>query len=186
MRKFECKGCENHCVTTMKTVECSPSFCLYDTIKGNWHEVKEDNAENAQVDVKSEPLPNWVKVGAIGYDTHTNDYFEIVCINCTFGIVNVNLFNGGYLQHNYDIIRNHCVKAQKRPFNDKEMREIVGKSLETPGFVKFIFSYDKENKTLESYDFLYTADDLFEDDFKFEGKPCYKLEHLNNNGEWVE
>lgn len=79
-----------------------------------------------------------------------------------------------------------CVRANKRTFNDKEMKEIVGKNLETSGFVKFIYSFDKENRTLEGHDFLYTAKDLFEDDFKFNGKPCFKLEHLNEKGEWVE
>lgn len=184
MRKFKCKGCENHCELTPKERCFFPKFCPFaEGYEPVWHEVKEDNAENAQVDVKSEQLPAWVKVGAVGYDDMNNEYFEVIKVNN-------DSFRAKYIDSSDPCsglyFNEFCSEARKRPFNDKEMREIVGKNLETPGFVKFIFSYDKENKTLESYDFLYTADDLFEDDFKFEGKPCYKLEHLNEKGEWVE
>lgn len=132
---------------------------------------------------KQEQLPDWVKVGAVGYDDMNNEYFEVI-------EVNNDSFRAKYIGSSNPcsaLYFNEFVsEARKRPFNDKEMKAIVGKNLETPSFVKFIFSYDKEEGTLESHDFLYTADDLFEDDFKFEGKPCYKLEHLNEKGKWVE
>jgi hypothetical protein len=133
---------------------------------------------------KEKVLPDWCKVGEWGYNTETHGYFEIVSIDDIF--VNIYIHGYGPFQQSYGVIKKYCVEARKRKFNDKEMKEIVGKSLETPSFVKFIYSYDKDNGTLESHDFLYTAEDLFEDAFKFDGKPCYKLEHLNEKGEWVE
>ena len=189
MRKFKCVGCENnceaHCELAAYFDDYSPIFCLYDPIKVNWHEVKYNSAENAQTTAEPEQLPDWCKVGEWGYDTSREKYFEIVGVT-PFNVEVAYLDDALTTVIGISIFNADCVQAHKRPFNDKEMREIVGKNLETPGFVKFIFSYDKEEGTLESYDFLYTADDLFEDDFKFDGKPCYVLEHRNDKGEWVK
>lgn len=172
--------------------ECKPKiidhFWCADSREKQYQPRVEFDARNWQNSLikrpaKKKALPDWCKVGKWGYNTETHGYFEIVSINDIF--VNIDIHGYGHFQQGYGIIKKHCVEARKRKFNDKEMKEIVGKSLETPSFVKFIYSYDKENGTLESNDFLYTAEDLFEDDFKFNGKPCFKLEHLEN-GEWVE
>lgn len=188
MKKFECKVCDTPCVLTLDSdLSIVPSLCPYLANKStDWHEVKEDSAETSQTSVKQEKLPDWVKAGKWGYDKSLEKYFEIVIVRKPFNVEVAYLDDAWTTIIGIPVFNDDCVQANKRPFNDKEMQAIVGKNLETPSFVKFIFSYDKEEGTLESYDFLYTADDLFEDDFKFEGKPCYKLEHLNEKGEWVE
>lgn len=183
MRKFECNECGANCKVFVD--DLTPKYCLYDKEDIDWHEVKEDTTQQFG---NSEQLPDWCKVGKWGYDTKTNDYFEIVSINSLF--VNVNLFNGGYLQHGYGIIRQHCVEARKRPFNADEMRALVGEVVEHKNNLHLVTNYLEESTDNTPYVCVGTnwreAKGLIEHGYTIDGKPCFKLEHLNDKGEWIE
>lgn len=265
MRKFECKGCENHCVTTMKTIECSPSFCLYDTIKVNWYEVM-DSAENTQTTVdskqlpkltvevfdrpdcpgwaeyavvnykgrlsffsdkpkfegedygcwscsyakskhidntnfdasdwqnslierpkKQEQLPDWCKVDETYYDYGAQHYFKVTGIDDEKSEVSINWEpNMAAEVISYSIFKEFARPARKRQFNDKEMLDLVGKVLSsTCGEWRSLIIW-ASGEEVQTYYRSYRAYTLTDDDYTIDGKPCYKLEHLNEKGEWVE
>lgn len=140
--------------------------------------------ENSLVERPAKALPDWCKVEKWGYDTEDHEYFEIVDITPVF--INVRLLNGVHLQRSYNAIKKCCVEAKKRPFNEKEMKELVGKVIENPNIVLLVNAYGKHTGDIGTYCGNYTAESLMDNDFVIDDKPCYVLEHLNEKGEWVE
>lgn len=127
-------------------------------------------------------LPNWVKVGAVGYDDMNNEYFEVIEVNNDSfrakSIGSPDSCSGLYFNE-------FCSEGNKRPFNEKEMRELVGKVLETSNVALLVDAYMKVTKNIVTSCGTYNAEEL-RARFTVDGKPCYKLEHLNEKGEWVE
>lgn len=193
MRKFECNDCEADCELTIQMDEIMPSYCLYDKEKANWHEVV-DSAENAQTEqflnseqLPSNPrkLPDWFKVGAIGYDNKLNEYFEITNIDNDNVVVKF-IETSGYFSYQY--FNEFCSEARKRPFNAYEMKALVGKVIEGTSidFRALIHYYTSADDSVCTIYNSYNAKELMESHIAIDGKPCYVLEHLNEKGEWVE
>lgn len=185
MRKFECNSCEADCELTMQMDELTPSYCLYDKEKANWHEVV-DSAENAQTTSEqfgiSEQLPDWVKVGEWVYNIEKKQYQTISLINGTVTCKNID--SEGCTQYGYGAFMSDCVESRKRPFNADEMKALVGKVLRGDKFDYCALITYTEAEMIETQHYTYTSDELI-DGYTIDGKPCYKLEHLEN-GEWVE
>lgn len=185
MKKFECKDCYKKC-QTMVIIE--PKFCLLFGDKADWHEVKEvDSAENAQTTNEqfgnSEQLPDWVKVGAVGYDGMNNEYFEVIEVNNDSfrakSIGSSDSCSGLYFNE-------FCSEARKRPLNADEMKALVGRLLTTvDGDVSIATVFDNTLKELWIACKCFKNKELANSKWLLDGKPCYKLEHLEN-GEWVE
>lgn len=177
-----------------------PKFCLLFGDKADWHEVV-DSAENEQFgnseQLPSNPrkLPDWVKVGELGYEPMIG-YYKIVNFFNKGKIVQILRFenNTTYALGIKDFNPYHC-EARKRPFNADEMRVLVGKVLTDKGngnvtmVTDFINEYDKYEDynycMIYAYGEHYVAEDLI-NEYTIDDKPCYKLEHLNEKGEWVE
>lgn len=186
MRKFECKYCKKNCILTVKEHDMQLRLCPYSSfpLYANWHEVKEDSAENEQFG-NSEQLPDWVKVGAIGYDDMNNEYFEVI-------EVNNDSFRAKYIDSSDSCsglyFNEFCSEARKRPFNEKEMRALVGKKIEHENNAHIVVSYTilcGFTPYLKIGEHWQTAIHLMNNNYTIDGKPCYVLEHLEN-GEWVE
>lgn len=136
---------------------------------------------------KQEQLPDWVKVKEWGYNKSTNQYFII--IDFLTNSIRVNYFPHAFdtFISNKDIIDN-CTKARKRSFNEKEMRGLVGKVVtdEDNGNSYLINQHNKKRNDIKFGGEWLTNKDLMKDtNYTIDGKPCFKLEHLEN-GEWVE
>jgi hypothetical protein len=127
-------------------------------------------------------LPDWCKVGAIGYCIDCG-YFEVKDMQAD--TITVKAIASG-TEHCYSVIdAMFFKKARKRPFNAYEMRGLVGKVIRA-GFVYYLvhtYLEYKGGEVLIGNENHYNADGLM--GFTVDGKPCYVLEHLEN-GEWVE
>ena len=81
--------------------------------------------------------------------------------------------------------------ARLRPYNADEMRGLVGKVVTTSSgrHCTLVTAYKQEYSAIEPQvmlnKWLY-ATDLLNGGNTIDGKPCGVLEHLNENGEWVE
>lgn len=180
MRKFECNSCEADCELTMQMDELTPSYCLYDKEKANWHEVKEENTQqfgnSEQLPSNPRKLPDWFKVGEYMYLSEKGKYFKI-----TEDFMNVNLIGEKITA----ILAGKIKQAKKRPFNEAEMKALVGKVLRGDKFDYCALITYTEAEMIETQHYTYTSDELI-DGYTIDGKPCFKLEHLNDKGEWVE
>lgn len=184
MIKFECKKCLNNCIVLANDYYL-PKTCCYDFgYKPNWHEVKEaDSAENEQFG-NSEQLPDWVKVGNLVYCSKTGIYGEIKTIKDNK--IYLRLINTDeVLPVKLNMVLKNGRPARKRPLNADEMKALVGKVLETPHVALLVNAYGKVTKEVSTAWGNYTDEALMNRGFTLDGKPCYKLEHLEN-GEWVE
>lgn len=123
-------------------------------------------------------LPDWVKVGEWVYDASLREYLYV-------------------REEDYDwyvdpIARGRIKQARKRPFNDKEMKALVGKIItSTDGDVSIITDYSPHSAEYNVASVYFiggwsTADELLKGNYSVDGKPCFKLEHLNEKGEWIE
>lgn len=179
MRKFECNTCKSYCELTIQRDEFIPEYCMYDTMCVDWHEVKEENTQqfgnSEQLPSNPRKLPDWVKVGKWIYNTKRPEYFKILSLN-QLAWISDEIKNGDYIE------------ARKRPFNADEMRALVGKIIQKDNDIGVVMHYfGKDNEVLFCNSFA-TSEDLMNNNCVIysTGKPCFKLEHLNENGEWVE
>jgi hypothetical protein len=76
--------------------------------------------------------------------------------------------------------------ARKHQFNKKEMQGLVGKVFTTPdGDVSIATDFDNIMNSICICSEWFKSDELANSILQLDGKPCCKLEHLEN-GEWVE
>lgn len=175
MKKFECNGCENHCVLTTNDNHCSMVCHL---VHEDWHEVK------AETTTKSSQLPEWVKECAVGYDNEQQRYFEVTNVDEKW--VDIEYLDDGIgATCSYADIQK-CSEAVKRPFNDKEMKNLPSAfAITFDGDISMITDYDYFTKKVRLCGEWFCAEELMVSTWRIYNKPCYVLEHLEN-GEWVE
>jgi hypothetical protein len=122
---------------------------------------------------KEKALPDWCKAGKYVYDVSLREYIYV-------------------REEDYDwyidpIARGRIKQAHKRPFSAEEMQGMVGKMLDVASVIELIVGYNKCTKEIITYDDTYSAERLMgATGWRIDGKPCFKLEHLNDKGEWVE
>lgn len=185
MRKFECKKCKlEPCILEVVIdVIQLPKACPYGCKEVNWQEIKMDSAETTQTTVKYEKCFAWVKVGEWVYSAVYKEYVQISDID----EFNVSFNSGTCCSVGHKSFLEDYVPARKRKFNDKEMQSLVGKVLQYDGFTELVTSYNEQDKTISSMYFIAkNADWLMNYAVIIEGKPCFKLEHLDEKGQWIE
>jgi hypothetical protein len=165
-----------------------PKFCLLFGDKADWHEVV-DSAENAQTTNEqfgnSEQLPDWVKVGNLVYCRKTGIYGEVTAIgdnNIYIRIVN----SDEVFPAKLNMALRNGRPARKRPLNADEMKALVGRFITIENQIAMVIGYNKSSNRILIWgsNFL-SAEQLINLEVTINGKPCYKLEHLEE-GEWVE
>lgn len=161
--KCECKSakCEVEREDTFFPQYCT-CFCAK---KAYWQEVK------------AEKLPSWCKVGKVVYHKESNKFFKIATYNEEAKLIE--------LEDNGWFYLDELAEARLRPFNESEMRELVGKKI-TYKTSKEVFLVTYFNKVHVGLGHLcLTAEELFKDYTMADGSPCGVYEHLEN-GEWVK
>lgn len=126
-------------------------------------------------------LPDWCKVGEWVWAIAFNAYFKVDKVDDLF------IYGTDFPGSEYSVAINNVRQARLRPFNTEEMRGMVGKVINNPCSSRLVTAYNESDciKILTSIGW-YTADDLMTSDYTIDGKPCGVLEHLNENGEWME
>ena len=161
-----------------------PSWCPWwdRTIKhysiGNFEKWDSSDWQHSLIE-RPARLPGWCKVGEWCFcldDDGNCKYFNITKIKDNF------IYGEDW------VIDYHFVKqARFRPYNAEEMQGIVGKVVgnERGGmFLVTTFIADDGGKVCVD-SIAYKADALLYC-YTINGKPCGVLEHLSENGEWVE
>jgi hypothetical protein len=182
MKKYKCSGCYHKCpVTQDEHSDFFPINCLYFKEKtAFWTEIKEEK----ETVTECNQLPDWCEVGKRVYNIKKKQYQTIRRINGT--VICKNIDGDGCTQYGYGAFMGDCVQARKRPFNEKEMKALVGKVLENHKYLLWVEGYEKNTKRIVTLLKSFTAEELMDSDYLIDRAPCYKLEHLNENGEWVE
>jgi hypothetical protein len=169
MKKYKCSGCSKPCFIQVEDEADCPIWCAY--AKGeitDWCEVEEVVTDCNQ-------LPDWCKVGEWYYDKVIKQYLQIDSFDMAHKA-----------RWGQDLKNGVIVQARKRPFNAEEMRELVGKVIQDNiGNRSLINNYTNVDNQVTVFCAYCNADKLMKAGYTIDGKPCYKLEHLEN-GEWVE
>lgn len=135
-------------------------------------------------------LPDWCKVDAMGWHKRCG-YFKITYIDDVSKRVDIQQVEDrseGYLS--FHTVCNETVQARLRPYNADEMKALVGKVVTTSSgrHCTLVTACKQEYSSIQPQvmlnKWLY-ATDLLNGGNTIDGKPCGKLEHLEN-GEWVE
>lgn len=124
-------------------------------------------------------LSKWCKVGEWCFclDDGNCKYFKITKIKDNF------------IYGEDCVIDYHFVKqARLRPYNAEEMRGLVGMVICKGRSVHFVTGYEDVfdgEGMVHVNGGLYSANDLLQKGFTYDTRPCGRLEHLNDEGEWV-
>jgi hypothetical protein len=131
---------------------------------------------------KEKVLPAWCKVGYWVYYFPLAEYAKIEQINDGFVL---RFIDGEFITISFKDI-NNLAQANQYSFNNKELRGLVGKAFTTPSDdVSIATNFDSiRNNICIGFEW-FTGDELANSVWQLDGKPCFKLEHLNEKGEWV-
>ena len=179
MKRFECKNCEHfRCVVFCTEVLSNKSFeCKEKIFKTKWYEIAE---EEEKEEIKTDEilnLPSWCKVGEVVY--YNDSYYTIVEMN---GQYEVKITDG--VEDEW-VKTSNVQEARLRPFNEKEMRELVGEKVVGKLSERICLVVSCGKLHVSVYGYTYSNEELL-DSFTFtNGQPCGVYEHLEN-GEWVE
>lgn len=136
---------------------------------------------------KQEQLPVWCKVGETYYDYGAQHYFKVTGIDDEKSEVLISWEPAALADViSYPLFIGYAKPARKRQFNEKEMLDLVGKVLSSPSGEWRSLILWASGEEVSTYHRSYSANTLMDDGYTIDGKPCYKLEHLNDKGEWVE
>lgn len=139
--------------------------------------------------VKEDKLPDWCKVGEFVYDPNSKVYFKIKSIN-NESIVLQDPYNEDVVSNLYIefFIAQNPTQAHLRPYNTKEMKALVGRTVAPDYGAVFLVTkfVDTDEGGEVCIDGIYYNNDRLLNGFTIDGNPCGKLEHLNEKGEWVE
>lgn len=139
---------------------------------------------------KQEQLPDWVCEGALAWDKQAEEYVHVVSVTDH----EVQFDGGTYCTVAPEHVAESYDQAFERPFNEQEMRALVGKvllhkasrnaSLVT-GFTPATEINGLSDCTVYVFGRDYTDGDLMRDCL-IDGNPCKVYEHLNEKGEKVK
>ena len=133
-----------------------------------------------------EDLPDWVKVDNIGWHSEPG-YFKIIAIDDIEKRVRIQLMDGQTEKYcSFNTICTEVKHARPRPFNDKEMQDLVGKVLKHSTGNYLVTAFDNRWNQVKIESTWREREELKEFWTHLDGKPCYKLEHQNDKGEWVK
>ena len=130
-------------------------------------------------------LPAWCKVGE--WVWANNSYHKITRIEiygCSAPIISLddgNKYTFGALSW-YDVYQ-----ARLRPYNESEMRSLLGKVIEHDNLFLLVTYYDGRDNKITLNGYVADAKRLLNEGFTIDGKPCGVLEHFDpEREEWVE
>lgn len=123
-------------------------------------------------------LPEWCKVDAVGWHKRCG-YFKVTRIDDVSKRVDIQQVEDRYKGYlSFHTVCNEAVQASLRPYNEGEMRSLVGKVIESEEYAFVINSYSDVSKTVRFNGYNYTSADLLNNNLTINGKPCFVLEHL--------
>ena len=170
MSKWKCNKAAGNCIVAccveLDTEEFGPpqGRCVFDyTRQAVWERVTEEQERVEQESVqlpkmtanvfdssdwknslikRPAKLPDWCKVGAIGFE---DEYFKIIKINdksCDVQYLDPHMQDedGNIGGITFDCLR-QCHEARLRPYNADEMRGLVGKAIERHSSAYLVISY---------------------------------------------
>lgn len=137
---------------------------------------------------KKSELPDWCKVGEWVWINgrpdrlYYNGYGKITQVEPYIDV----LMGTDDNAPNTSISLDSLSPARLRPYNAEEMKSLVGKIIcgNDTNFRAMIVYADGVSGVVETIHYDYDAEELAQS-YTIDGKPCGKLEHLEN-GEWVE
>lgn len=180
MKIFECRNTKCRCKCQLKIAKDrkAPNICLYTGYNTHWAERFKETLQDKQPATDCNQLPDRYKVGElVAYYTGKGyKYFKIAKIE----------LNRLYSEDGKFSLMCDVGKARLRPYKADEMKALVGKVIEDKdGDCYLIYKYDATENTVETSSFIVDAEALLRD-CSVDGKNAGVLEHLNENGEWVE
>lgn len=114
------------------------------------------------------------------YFTKLSKYCKVLDIDMEKGIKIQTDLSNGWVENFYDLL-----EARLRPFNEKEMRELVGKTVVDKLSERICLVVSCGQLYVSVYGYTYSNEELL-DSFTFtDGTPCGVYEHFKN-GEWVK
>ena len=176
MKRFECKNCEHfRCVVFGTEVLSNKSFeCKEKIFKTKWYEIAE---EEEKAEVKAEELPSWCKVGEVVYHKESNKFFKIATFNEEAKLIE--------LEDNGWFYLDELAEARLRPFNNDEMRELVGKTIASKYTEASFLIISSISNYVNIAGDMYSCEDFLKYFTFTNGQPCGVYEHFEN-GEWVK
>jgi hypothetical protein len=127
-------------------------------------------------------LPEWCKVGEWVYYRGYRKIIEVKALRLVLESAHC-----GNLTVYPEEIGKEVKQARFRPYNADEMKALVGKSITLKdGAVCLCTAWSAQSNHIILDNTSWTAESLLDIGYTVDGKPCGKLEHLNEKGEWVE
>lgn len=177
MKKYRCECRKAKCEVERED-KFKPEYCTcFCTKEAEWQEVKEEE----KVEVEAEELPSWCKVGEVVYYTTGKLYCKIHKVDKKRGLI---LFNSEYLITDFVSI-SELAEARLRPFNEKEMRELLGKTIVSQTTERICLVVSSSPSLVYAGGYSYSNEELLNYFTFTNGQPCGVYEHLKN-GEWVK
>lgn len=140
-----------------------------------------DNSDWQNIRIKRPVnLPVSCKVGEWVWTTTFNAYFKVDRADKLF------IDGKGLDGSEYSITIENLRQARLRPYNKKEMRGLVGKVIDWESNRELVISYNAAEVEVYVDRMWCNAEYLMNNEYTIDGKPCGVLEHLNDNGEWVQ
>lgn len=181
MKKYKCECKYNKCEVSMK-MGCIAFYCFaFSGITPEWEEVKETEVKEEEKAEVILNLPSWCKVGEVVYYTKGKLYCQIHEVDKKRGII---LFNSEYLITDFVSI-SELTEARLRPFNESELRELVGKKIANKTTKTRYLIVTSNSTSVSAAGYIYNKEELLNGFIFTDGSPCGVYEHLEN-GEWVE
>ena len=171
MKKYKCE-CKSAKCEVEREDKVKPEYCTcFCTKKAEWKEVKEK---------KDKEFPSWCKVGEVVYFTKLSKYCKILDIDTEKGIKIQTDLSKGWVVNFYDLL-----EARLRPFNEKEMRELVGKVIANKTTKTRYLIVTSNSTSVSAAGYIYNKEELLNGFIFTDGSPCGVYEHFEN-GEWVK
>ena len=157
------------------------------SIPGKWDS---SDWQNSLIErpVKETKLPDWCEVDAICWHKRCG-YFKVTYIDDVSKRVDIQQVKDkskGYLS--FHTVCNEVLQAHLRPYNEVEMRGLVGMVVCRGSSIHFVTGYEEAldgESMVHVNGCLYNANDLLQKGFTYDTRPCGRLEHLENR-KWVK
>lgn len=173
MKRYRCECSVDKCEFKSEK-NFFPIFCPnFSTTMGKWTKIEEEIKEEE----RAEELPSWCKVGELVY--YNDSYYTIVEMN---GQYEVKITNG--VEDEW-VKTSNVLEARLRPFNETEMRELVGKVIANKTTKTRYLIVTSNSICVSAAGYIYDKKELLNGFIFTNEQPCGVYEHLEN-GEWVE
>lgn len=137
--------------------------------------------QNSLIERPAAKLPDWCKVGKWVY---YRGYRKIIEVNALRLVLES--AHCGDLTVYPEEIGKEVKQARLRPYDEEEMKALLGKAIERHSSAYLVISYAHDDLETTVYiEGKYLSADNLLRDFTINGKPCGVLEHLED-GEWVK